>query len=277
MRDCQLQLLPTPLRPQRHRATLASCLIASRRPHHSLLLRSLRAHLRLIRASSAPHPTFDDNGRPQSSAEPSSPPPPDPSHGHGHIPPPHCRRRRRLRGPARARACRRAIAPGMPIRGAFLSPLLGGGVHRRWCLPPSGPLGEALRVRSCSLSLSQISLPHLSLPHATLSRLNSPPWNHAGAIAMGVQVVSLLWLRTIMNYQYRYGGTFGGVVAHLYKEGGLRRCGRRLLRAVRRAACVGANAASPRADSTKGWARPSCRARWPASATPPPTLAPSCS
>jgi hypothetical protein len=42
----------------------------------------------------------------------------------------------------------------------------------------------------------------------------------AGAVAMFVNVGTLMWMRTTVNYQYRYGmGTFEAI-GHLYKEGG---------------------------------------------------------
>jgi hypothetical protein len=44
-----------------------------------------------------------------------------------------------------------------------------------------------------------------------------------GATAMVCQVGSLMWLRTIMNYQYRHGGTIADVTRTLYKEGGVPR------------------------------------------------------
>lgn len=44
-----------------------------------------------------------------------------------------------------------------------------------------------------------------------------------GAAAMGIQVVSLMWLRTTMNYQYRYGTSTTDALKALYKEGGIRR------------------------------------------------------
>jgi len=44
-----------------------------------------------------------------------------------------------------------------------------------------------------------------------------------GAAAMGLQVGSLMWMRTAMNYQYRYGGTMVGTMKTLYAEGGIRR------------------------------------------------------
>uniref|UniRef100_A0A7S2WCX6 Mitochondrial carrier protein n=1 Tax=Mucochytrium quahogii TaxID=96639 RepID=A0A7S2WCX6_9STRA len=44
-----------------------------------------------------------------------------------------------------------------------------------------------------------------------------------GAMAMGIQVGSLMWLRTTMNYQYRYGTSTKVALQTLYKEGGIRR------------------------------------------------------
>lgn len=45
----------------------------------------------------------------------------------------------------------------------------------------------------------------------------------AGAAAQCINVFTLMWMRTIMNYQYRYGGTFKEVVSKLYAEGGVTR------------------------------------------------------
>lgn len=45
----------------------------------------------------------------------------------------------------------------------------------------------------------------------------------AGAAAMVVQVSSLMWMRTAMNYQYRYGTTTSQALKHLYAEGGILR------------------------------------------------------
>ncbi|KDD75437.1 hypothetical protein H632_c685p1 [Helicosporidium sp. ATCC 50920] len=42
-----------------------------------------------------------------------------------------------------------------------------------------------------------------------------------GAAAMGIQVLSLMWLRTTVNYQYRYGTTTTVALKTLYKEGGV--------------------------------------------------------
>ena len=45
----------------------------------------------------------------------------------------------------------------------------------------------------------------------------------AGSSAMVFQVCSLMWLRTTMNYQYRYGKTTKEAISILYKEGGVKR------------------------------------------------------
>jgi len=54
----------------------------------------------------------------------------------------------------------------------------------------------------------------------------------AGAVAMVVQVCSLMWMRTIMNYQYRYGTTTKVAFQTLYKQGGIPRLYRGLTPAL---------------------------------------------
>lgn len=44
-----------------------------------------------------------------------------------------------------------------------------------------------------------------------------------GAVAGGFQVISLMWLRTVINYQYRYGVSMQEAMDALYKEGGVPR------------------------------------------------------
>lgn len=53
-----------------------------------------------------------------------------------------------------------------------------------------------------------------------------------GAAAMVVQVTSLMWLRTAMNYQYRNGGTMMQALKKLYAEGGIPRLYRGMLPAL---------------------------------------------
>jgi hypothetical protein len=45
----------------------------------------------------------------------------------------------------------------------------------------------------------------------------------SGAGAMTVQVGTLMWLRTIMNYQYRHGGNISTTFKTLYSDGGVAR------------------------------------------------------
>lgn len=45
----------------------------------------------------------------------------------------------------------------------------------------------------------------------------------SGAIAGVIQVCTLMWLRTTMNYQYRYGTSTGEAMAALWKQGGIGR------------------------------------------------------
>eukprot|EP00823_Brevimastigomonas_motovehiculus_P005771 TRINITY_DN433_c0_g1_i1.p1 TRINITY_DN433_c0_g1~~TRINITY_DN433_c0_g1_i1.p1 ORF type:complete len:320 (+),score=53.73 TRINITY_DN433_c0_g1_i1:66-1025(+) len=53
-----------------------------------------------------------------------------------------------------------------------------------------------------------------------------------GMVAMAIQVGTLMWLRTTMNYQYRYGGTMRTSLAKLYKEGGVVRFYRGMMPAL---------------------------------------------
>lgn len=45
----------------------------------------------------------------------------------------------------------------------------------------------------------------------------------AGAMAMGINVLALMWIRTTINYQYRYGTDTMTAFRTLYKEGGIPR------------------------------------------------------
>jgi hypothetical protein len=45
----------------------------------------------------------------------------------------------------------------------------------------------------------------------------------SGASAMGINVVTLMWMRTTINYQYRHGTTTLDAFKTLYKEGGIPR------------------------------------------------------
>jgi hypothetical protein len=45
----------------------------------------------------------------------------------------------------------------------------------------------------------------------------------AGFMAMSGQVFSMMWIRTIINHQYRNGGSFFSTASQLFKEGGIPR------------------------------------------------------
>merc|ERR1719499_870210 len=45
----------------------------------------------------------------------------------------------------------------------------------------------------------------------------------AGFVAGTIQVLAFMWLRTAMNYQYKFGGTLAETLDKLYKEGGVAR------------------------------------------------------
>ena len=45
----------------------------------------------------------------------------------------------------------------------------------------------------------------------------------SGLIAGAVQVVTLMWLRTTVNYQYRYGVSMTTAIRELYRQGGIPR------------------------------------------------------
>ena len=54
----------------------------------------------------------------------------------------------------------------------------------------------------------------------------------SGSMAMGTQVLTLMWLRTTMNYQYRFGTNTKTALKTLYSEGGIPRFYRGLLPAL---------------------------------------------
>lgn len=43
----------------------------------------------------------------------------------------------------------------------------------------------------------------------------------SGAMAMSINVLALMWLRTTINYQYRFGTNMRTALTTLYKEGGV--------------------------------------------------------
>ncbi|KAL7571726.1 hypothetical protein ACA910_002825 [Epithemia clementina (nom. ined.)] len=77
-----------------------------------------------------------------------------------------------------------------------------------------------------------------TIPTATLGQILAKAGQRAlgggmsGALAGVVQVIALMWLRTITNYQYRYGTSFRQALQTLLKDGGIPRLYRGLLFAL---------------------------------------------
>jgi hypothetical protein len=68
-----------------------------------------------------------------------------------------------------------------------------------------------------------------ALKNAAISALGG---GVSGALAMGINVFTLMCLRTTVNYQYRYGKTTTEAFKALYKDGGVLRFYRGLLPAL---------------------------------------------
>jgi len=83
--------------------------------------------------------------------------------------------------------------------------------------------GEEEQKRSLSSTLSETETP------LSISQIFHNAGRKAlggglpGAVAGVVQVMTLMWLRTIINYQSRYGASFSRAISILYKEGGIGR------------------------------------------------------
>ena len=87
---------------------------------------------------------------------------------------------------------------------------------------------DALRCRSGVIvpgNKRHFALHRLSLVDVSISDIvtNSIKVGTSGASAAGVQVFTLMWLRTALNYQYKYGGTTLEAIKTLYAQGGIPR------------------------------------------------------
>ena len=172
------------------------------------------------------------------------------------------------------------MAPVQPLE------ISSGAVERRALLGPSSPR-TARGAPTCTLRL--VLLMALALALALLGARALPDalspgartiaakaaaralgGGVAGALAGVVQVLSLMWLRTTMNYQYRYGTSMCDAMQTLYAEGGMWRFYQGVGWARRIHARRAAKAMAPRAPPAGG--RCSTR-RSRASATRRPTRA----
>jgi len=87
----------------------------------------------------------------------------------------------------------------------------------------NGEMKDMSQLLSSSIS-SSVSGGDLSLRQVLDKSLSKAlGGGKAGASAAVVQVLTLMWLRTAMNYQYRYGGTLSSSLKDLFEEGGVSR------------------------------------------------------
>jgi len=70
------------------------------------------------------------------------------------------------------------------------------------------------------------------LSHLKMAAYRAAGGGVPGAMAMAIQVLALMWLRTTMNYQYRHGTTTVEAMKTLYKQGGIIRFYRGLMPAL---------------------------------------------
>mmetsp|Transcript_30040 Transcript_30040/g.61290 ORF Transcript_30040/g.61290 Transcript_30040/m.61290 type:complete len:329 (-) Transcript_30040:62-1048(-) len=94
-------------------------------------------------------------------------------------------------------------------------------------MPPEGAPPLSRPVSSASREASSTNQASTILPRQALSTSEILSMSFrsgaAGALAMGTNVASLMWLRTMLKYQYTHGGSMIGSFRSLYAEGGIRR------------------------------------------------------
>ena len=86
------------------------------------------------------------------------------------------------------------------------------------------PHGAYLRVAAENVSGQKTSSDPLSFTNAMVrARQRAVSGGLSGLVAGAVQVVTLMWLRTTVNYQYRYGVSMATAIRELYLQGGIHR------------------------------------------------------
>lgn len=132
----------------------------------------------------------------------------------------------------------------------------------------TAPITSSAFVKPVIESLNTEPTELQSVPQMTLSQIFTKAGRRGigggipGAIAGVIQVVTLIWLRTITNYQFRYGTTMKVAMETLYKEGGIPRFYKGLsfalvqaplARFVSTAANDGVESLMASLDMTKAW------------------------
>lgn len=99
--------------------------------------------------------------------------------------------------------------------------------------PACGPTnGEGRRVRRRTLGAALVAAAAIAAALVRSAWMHDHVWTslwhglasgQLGAVAGLVQVLSLMWLRTVMNYQYAHGTGFAETIRIMWREGGVRR------------------------------------------------------
>lgn len=119
-------------------------------------------------------------------------------------------------------------------RRTFISSIVGGATATAvvWTAKPSLEVANAATDVSQSQTDSLDKFPTNTISEAAAvdfqsilqkSTRKALGGGKAGAAAAFCQVLTLMWLRTSMNYQYRYGGNLQSSLSTLYEEGGIPR------------------------------------------------------
>lgn len=103
------------------------------------------------------------------------------------------------------------------------------GAGRRMLVRRGAPRGAPTPFASLTLASVTLSAPTPEKKKKSIGEILDTAAQKAlrgglpGMAAMAIQVFALMWLRTTINYQYRYGTSTMQALRTLYKEGGIPR------------------------------------------------------
>lgn len=85
-------------------------------------------------------------------------------------------------------------------------------------------LDDVEKTNSAIISSEKITMESKTfLRTLTLARQKALAGGVSGFVAGVIQVLTLMWLRTTVNYQYRYGLSMTTAIRELYRQGGINR------------------------------------------------------
>ena len=112
-------------------------------------------------------------------------------------------------------------------------------LHRKWyilcvllCIHSVSPLNLRVKkrfdatfdqVHPDAFQPAPTSSPSLPSHSTAFSLVSVAREGLSGAFAGSIQVILLMWLRTTMSYQHKYGLSLRNTIRDLYKQGGIRR------------------------------------------------------